>query len=152
MRRHLNLIFRSAKDSLTSCYLAIINVSKAFDSISHTVIDDTLASYGFPEDFRNYIANYYGSSKTSVLGHGWKSDKILPSRRLDRGTPCRPCHSTSWWIVFSDCPKRLGVMSVGVGGVNSLAYADDLVLCASMAVSVRCSICPPNISRSAFCQ
>lgn len=55
----LDLILRFQHEKLKSCFLASLDVSKAFDSVSHNAILGILRSYGFHPGFINYIHNSY---------------------------------------------------------------------------------------------
>uniref|UniRef100_A0A1A9VZG3 Reverse transcriptase domain-containing protein n=1 Tax=Glossina brevipalpis TaxID=37001 RepID=A0A1A9VZG3_9MUSC len=126
----LDIILRSIKAKFHCCYMASLDVSKAFDSVSHNTIIGALRSCGFPEEFVLYLEEFYKSANTVLLGDGWASS-VKPKRGVKQGDPLSP-------IIFNIIidkllkmlPNEVGVR-VGDSSFNSLAFADDLILFAS---------------------
>lgn len=64
-RKHSNLLF-----------IASMDITKAFDSISHATIRDTLKILGIPESMTRYIMFVYKRSTSFLSCDIWKSDDI----------------------------------------------------------------------------
>ena len=68
-------------------YILGFDMEKAFDSISHKYIYDTLKSYGFPEDFVNLIKTLYKGAESTVMNNG-KTTPYFPLGRSCRQGDC----------------------------------------------------------------
>lgn len=127
----IDLLLRHTHESHSSCYIASLDVSKAFDSVSHSAIRETINSFGFPLEFKQYLEHVYNDSGTRLVGEGWVSNTIYPKRGVKQGDPLSP-------IIFNmvidrllrSLPSEIGC-SLGTAKINALAFADDLILCAS---------------------
>lgn len=51
----LDWILTERQRKHASVYMIILDVSKAFDSVSHPVIFSTFEDYDFPDDFIDYL-------------------------------------------------------------------------------------------------
>lgn len=135
-------------------HLAVLDVSKAFDSVFHPAIFDTLSSYGFPPDFINYIRSYYGTSSTSIWGEGWRSDPFRPRRGVKQGDPLSPLlFNLIIDRLLRSLPPEVGFKLDNDVVIGALAYADDLILAStthrqgsSNHVGSNCGL--PSIHRS----
>lgn len=127
----LDMVLRHHHQEHTSCYMASLEISKAFDSVSHNTIFGTLKSYGMPEGFVTYMKFVYGNSTTRLMGDGWVSDEVHPKRGVKQGDPLSP-------VLFNmvinrllrKLPDEVGV-SLGGTNINAIAFADDIMLMAS---------------------
>lgn len=127
----LDMIIKQQYRNFTRSYIAILDVAKAFDSVSHRAIAVILRSYGFPEGFIQYVSNSYNEARTSFKGDGWFVHNVRPARGVKQGDPMSP-------ILFNlvidrllrSLPAHIGARLDGVP-VNAIAFADDMVLMAS---------------------
>lgn len=127
----LDMVLRNNHQNYNACYIASLDISKAFDSVSHGTILGTLRSYGFPEGFVAYMDNIYSNSTTVLMAEDWGSGDIHPKRGVKQGDPLSP-------VIFNliinrlleKLPDEVGV-SVGSTNINAIAFADDIVLLAS---------------------
>ncbi|KAL9915921.1 uncharacterized protein ACN2A1_002390 [Glossina fuscipes fuscipes] len=83
----LDIIIRHAKKKHQSCYMASLDVSRAFDSVSHNTILAALQSTGFGEEFIEYLKEYYKSSSTVFVDDAWMSAPIIPKRGVKQAKP-----------------------------------------------------------------
>lgn len=112
-------------------FMAVLDMAKAFDSVSFPALMASLRSKGLPESMVRYIANVYEHGKT-ILQHGdWRSEKIHPTCGVKQGDPLSPIMFN---FVMDGMLKNLkSGIGVNVDGahLNVLAFADDIVLLAS---------------------
>lgn len=127
----VDLILRDHHKRHASCYIATLDVSKAFDSVSHAAIITILKSYGVPDELVNYVRTLYKEGSTTLNGVDWCSEEFVPAHGVKQGDPLSP-------ILFNlvidqllrTLPREIGV-KVGSAMTNAAAFADDLVLFAS---------------------
>lgn len=127
----MDLLLRDQHRRYSSCHLACLDVSKAFDSESHPAIFASLESYGFPARFVAYIKSVYSTSLTQFKIDGWLTDPLGPSVGVEQGDPLSP-------LMFNliidgllrSLPSHIAA-SIDTIKVNALAFADDLILAAN---------------------
>ena len=112
-------------------YMASIDVAKAFDSVSHSTVLQTLKIRGAPVPFTRYIGSVYESSWTRLKYGATQSTPILPTCGVKQGDPLSP------WLfnlvidrLLNRIPSGIGVNMQGLK-INAMAFADDIILLAS---------------------
>ena len=111
--------------------LAFLDVSKAFDSVSHDSIFLAAASAGIPQPLVRYIRSVYTGSTTRLRVNGEMSQDIMVQRGVRQGDPLSPVLFNSVVdLALRQIDQEVGV-SVGTEKLSCLAFADDLVLLAT---------------------
>uniref|UniRef100_A0A6M2DU98 Putative reverse transcriptase n=1 Tax=Xenopsylla cheopis TaxID=163159 RepID=A0A6M2DU98_XENCH len=126
----LDQILRHQRQNFKQAFIASIDVAKAFDSVSHTSILDTLEYYNIPKLLIDYVKYNYKMGQTTLKFEGSASDPISPRSGVKQGDPLSP-------ILFNLIVNRLieripPEIGVNIEGhrTNVLAFADDLILVA----------------------
>ncbi|GBP13562.1 LINE-1 retrotransposable element ORF2 protein [Eumeta japonica] len=109
-------------------YMAFVDYSKAFDSISHTAIRESLRNQGIPTVYINTIKNIYSNSKARVqletLG-----ETFQVKRGVRQGDPMSP---KLFSAVLENTFRKLiwDQHGLNIDGqkLNHLRFADDIVL------------------------
>lgn len=85
------MLLRHHRQNFKPLYLASLDIRKAFDSVTHTTIIDTMESMGLPQPMVSYIKYIYDGSSTSLKCNGWASkEKIHPTCGVKQGDPLSP--------------------------------------------------------------
>ena len=63
--------------------ILLIDFNKAFDSIDHEFLENTLKNFGFGENMRNWIKTFFSSREAYVMVNGHMSTTF----RLQQGVP-----------------------------------------------------------------
>jgi len=115
-------LLKDAKARSFNISVAFLDFRKAFDTVNHASIHRTMARFGLPEYLQHYIRELYATQVTNLFG-----TSIRPSRGVQQGDPLSPLLFNMVLDEALRSIKSPGYMSNGVE-VNSLAYADDVVL------------------------
>lgn len=127
----LDMLIKSQHASHSRCYMAALDVGKAFDSVSHQALWSSLKSYGFPQDFVNYMEQMYSDSTTILRADTWQTGAIHPRVGVKQGDPLSPLmFNIIIDRLLRQLPNEIGAF-VGTTKLNALAFADDLVVAAS---------------------
>jgi retron-type reverse transcriptase len=69
------------------CHFAILDIKKAFDSVSHHALLETRIERNINAQFIKYISSIFRDSSTRFFAKGWKSREIFPKRGVKQGDP-----------------------------------------------------------------
>jgi hypothetical protein len=124
----LNHLIRTSRETKCPLYLASIDVAKAFDSVSWGSLFRASRGFGLCETLVSYLESFYAGSYTLVECDGSTSEPMYFGRGVKQGDPISPVlFNIMLDELFRKLPLQLG-KSVGTERVNSLAFADDVVL------------------------
>lgn len=125
----LNTLLTDAKTKLKSIHIATLDLKKAFDSVSHKTIVESITALGCPKAFIDYVTDLYLNAK-SVLQYNLSSTLLNIKRGVLQGDPLSP-------LLFNIVMDRAIVkLSQSIGYsyngviINCIAYADDIILIA----------------------
>lgn len=122
----LQALIRQAHDENVPTALLLLDLSKAFDTIDHNAILRAASKAGIPPPLLQYLRQQYATATVRI------GETTIPvNRGVRQGDPMSPLlFNLVMEEVISCAERELGV-NLGTSMVDSLAYADDLVLVAS---------------------
>lgn len=135
----LSTILADARMSKREVHIATLDLRKAFDSVSHKTIIDTLTALGCPKRFILYIKKLYSDSTTN-LQYGSRNTILKVKQGVLQGDPLSPLLFNA---VMDRAIKRLPEgIGYKINGLlfNCIAYADDIILVASTREGLQSSI------------
>lgn len=125
----LNTLLADARRRLKSIHIATLDLRKAFDSVSHKAIIDTITALGCPKTFIDYVTDLYLNART-VLQYNGSSTFLNIVRGVLQGDPLSPLLFN---LVMDRAIEKLS-QSIGYAfnevRINCIAYADDIILIA----------------------
>lgn len=132
----LDLILRYHHKHHKFLYIASLDIAKAFDSVSHTTIQETLKVMGLPNPMTTYIMDVYARSTTSLCCDSWRSNKIRLACDVKQGDPMSP---VIFNMIVNQLLKQLPEVGAKIGGlsVNAAAFADDMLLFATTSMGLQ---------------
>ena len=111
--------------------MAPVDVAKAFPSVSHPALIESMRSFGVPQQFLRYVELVYRQVYTILQGQGWISYKITPKRGVRQGDPLSsPIFNMLRHRMLEALPKEVGVR-FGDQTTNASAFVDDVNLYAT---------------------
>ncbi|XP_076397821.1 uncharacterized protein LOC143266093 [Megachile rotundata] len=81
----LELILKYHHKWFRNIYMALHDVQKAFDSVSHIGLTNVMRTVGCPKEFVKYVINTYKDGTTVLEGNGWRSAPILRGNGVKQG-------------------------------------------------------------------
>lgn len=136
----LDAVLGDCRRKLRECHMAVLDFSKAFDTVSHAALIDLLRERGLPGQFCDYVARLYSTSSTTLDVGTEKSSPVVVGRGVRQGDPLSPLlFNMALDLVLANLPKGVGYR-LETELVSALAYADDLVLMAGSKVGLQSCI------------
>ena len=128
LRAIIENYFRNNKGPLYVCF---VDFKKAFDSVDHKLLLQQLVTYGIKGNFLKVIKSLYDKVKSCVRGNDSLTDIFPCNRGVRQGCLLSPVLIA---LYLNDLNRQIKESSQGVLvddiSINSLLYADDLVLIA----------------------
>lgn len=121
-------IMQKYKEYNKTLYLTFIDYNKAFDTISHSAIWESLANQGIPQPYINIIQIIYTSSKARI-----QLDTLGPEFHVRRGVrQGDPLSPKLFSAVLENIFRKLDWTNLGLNidgkKLSHLRFADDIVL------------------------
>ena len=128
----LQLLIEKVRNSEDEAFIIFIDYSKAFDSVNHNQLFDTMKKMGFPTHLVSLIAALYDNQKATIRWNGEHCDFFKIGKGVRQGCILSP----HLFNVYTEQVMReadIEDMGLRIGGRNitDLRYADDTGLIAS---------------------
>jgi Reverse transcriptase (RNA-dependent DNA polymerase) len=136
----LETLIWSARKGLREMHAAVLDVAKAFDSVSHDAIAPALQAKGVPGPIIRYILYTYKHASLRLTVQGNTSAPIRPRRGVLQGDPLSPINFICVFdLAVQRIPPEIGFkMDNRVFG--RLGFADDWVLLAGSKPAMRLAL------------
>lgn len=145
----ISTILSDARMSRREVHIATLDLRKAFDSVSHVTIVDTITALGCPKSFIRYIKSLYTDSRTT-LQYGSLSTVLKVNQGVLQGDPISPLlFNAVMDRAIKQLPEGIGYRINGML-FNCIAYADDIILIASTKRGLQTSIDALTIGLASF--
>lgn len=145
----LDSLLRDARSSCKGLCIASLDLSKAFDSVSHESIYSALRRVGLCSRFVDYLRGLYLQSGTFIQTAGQCSRALSVSKGVRQGDPLSPLiFNVVVDMALRAIPHTVGY-ALGSHLVNALAFADDVILVASTPLGLQRS-CEAFTDRAAL--
>ncbi|CAI2353192.1 unnamed protein product [Caenorhabditis sp. 36 PRJEB53466] len=120
-----------AKGKRRDLSVAWLDLTNAFGSVPHELIEYTLVAYGFPEEVVKIVMDMYNGASIRVKSRYEKSEPILIKSGVKQGDPISPtlfnmCLES---IIRKHLATAAGHQCLGTN-VKVLAFADDMAILA----------------------
>ena len=119
--------------------LPCLDVSKAFDSVSHESVLLAVKRMGVPGPFVEYLRSLYAEALTTLEVADQTGDPLQQNRGVQQGDPLSPLLFNciiDWAVAFLD--NEMGVRVTKDGPrLNHLAFTDDVVLVAESKIGIQ---------------
>lgn len=123
----LETLIWAARNGLRELHAAVLDVKKAFDSVSHHAIGPALRTKGVPESLIRYIMFTYEHASIRLTVQGKTSAPIRPQRGVLQGDPLSPVNFISVFdLALCKVPPEIG-FRMDNRIFRNLGFADDLV-------------------------
>lgn len=127
-------ILRRKQVNGDECYIAFIDMKKAFDTVPHAALLGKCRAIGIGGKILNLISAIYDNSSFSVKGAYGRTGLIQLLRGVRQGCPMSP---TIFDVFINDLLQTTTELGTSVPGlserISGLLFADDLVLMADSA-------------------
>lgn len=118
-----------ALDSKLDCVALFIDLSKAFDSVDHTILLERLHNIGLDYKSCKWVENYLSGRSQAVIGDGFISEFLNIYKGVPQGSVLGP-------LLFS---IHINDFNCGIKNSSIHLYADDSVIY-SLAPSVELAL------------
>lgn len=114
-----------------------VDISKAFDTVEHSAIFESVVRHGAPGAFVGYLRRSYGNLVT-VMQYAGTERNVKVTRGVRQGDPLSPILFN---LVLEDCIRKLdsniGFQIDDQNKVDALCYADDTKLMATTSLGLQ---------------
>lgn len=145
----VSALLADARTTKKEIHLATLDLKKAFDSVAHGIVIETIELLGCPKPFVKYMKDLYGNANTTIQYEGTDTP-VKIKRGVLQGDPL------SQMVFNAVMDRALRKLQEGIGYringkiFNCIAYADDLILVASTKMGLQSLIDSIEMELNAF--
>ena len=122
----------------SSVYACFIDIRKAFDSVNHKILLEKLSHQKIPKVFVNLIKFWYSNQKVNVkFGHVMSKSFLICNGVRQGGVLSGLFFNLYIDSILNNISNMRSGCKLGITPANIIAYADDIVLLAPSAFSLR---------------
>lgn len=132
-----------AKKAGRDVHVVSMDLKRAFPSVHHSAIIETMSELKSPSPFLDYLAQLYSTGNTYLeLPNGQHSSSIRITRGVFQGDPLSPCIFN---FVMDRALRKLNVaygydLGGGLGTISCMAFADDVNIVGSSVVGTQMNV------------
>lgn len=132
----LSSLLRESRRCCRSLFVASLDLQKAFDTVTFGAVMNAAHVAGFPQGFLCYLERLYSASSV-VIKAGTHTRTLNVTQGVRQGDPLSPLLINL--VIDSLLQRMLDHIGFRLGDtmVNSMAFADDLILVASTAAGLQ---------------
>lgn len=135
----ISTVLADARLSRKEVHIALLDLRKAFDSVKHQAIIETITDLGCPKPFIKYIKSLYTDFRTT-LQYGHTNTILNVNQGVLQGDPISPLlFNAVMDRAIKQIPAEVGYDINGMK-INCIAYADDVISIARSKVGLQTSI------------
>ena len=86
----IQAIMHTCEQDDSETMLILLDIQKAFDSISWDFLFSVLTQYGFPQSFLHWFSIFYTEKQLHILNQGQFSEVVFPERGVAQGCKISP--------------------------------------------------------------
>ncbi|KAJ8865504.1 hypothetical protein PR048_033753 [Dryococelus australis] len=124
-------------------YAAVLDIRKAFDTVSHAPLMEVLRARGLPHNILQHNWQLYMVGKTTIQLPGKICQGVPVKQGVRQGDPLSPILNIVMDEALSDQDAFVG-FELGGEIVSRLAFADDVVLLAGSRAGLQTNLDRPN--------
>lgn len=123
------VVARTQQGKRVKIALVSVDLQKAFDSVDHDRLWETLAKFGIPTQFITLIRRLYADASSQVMVNGFLTSSMKIQRSVRQGCPLSMLLFSLYVepLIRQLHDSTLGLMIEG-NWIKIMAYADDLTL------------------------
>lgn len=136
----LRTVIEHSRNNLKDLHIVSIDLKKAFDSVSHTAIIETVVKKGLPVEFVEYLSTLYSKAATQLQFEGETRDTEIGQGTF-QGDPLSP-HLFNLVIdeALESMDNRFGYRLDDGTRAKCTAFADDVMILGSAKTGVQLNI------------
>ena len=134
----LQILIEKVRNTTEEAFITFIDYSKAFDSVQHHHLFQTMLKMGFPTHLVSLISNLYTNQSATIRWNGEHSGHFHINKGVRQGCILSP-HLFSIYTEQVMREAEIDGMGISIGGRNltNLRYADDTALIADNVTSMK---------------
>ena len=134
----LQILIEKIRNTTDEAFITFIDYSKAFDSVSHQNLFNTMNDMGFPTHLISLLSNLYDEQKATIRWNGEHCKYFDINKGVRQGCILSP-HLFSIYTEAVMRKSDIDDMGIKIGGRNltNLRYADDTALLANDVTSMK---------------